>query len=91
MLSTLKIRVKILAFWSLFLLSSIFKKFWRLELPNITGKIDQLTWYWKGSTGKESSALKAFDLGLQGVYAPRGSNSNGCGLTFDASDKQLSI
>ncbi len=37
MLSTLKIRVKILAFWSLFLLSSIFLNFWRLELPNITG------------------------------------------------------
>ena len=37
MLSTLKIRVKILAFWSLFWLSSIFFNLWRLEFPNITG------------------------------------------------------
>lgn len=37
MLSTIKISVKILAFWSLFLLSSIFFNLWRLEFPNITG------------------------------------------------------
>ena len=79
MLSTLKIRVKILAFWSLFLLSSIFLNFWRLELPNITGTLSIWLAIFNSSSGAFTARRTA------GTFGGGGETENNNLASFDAS------
>ena len=77
MLSTLKIRVKILALELIFVKLHFFLNLWRLELPNITGTV-------KGSRGTIAACDGAFeDLTTSSLQS--GGTGTTMGFTFDAS------